>query len=157
MTKHPIIHQAPSPDRQPNVEDYQALYARFRWADAAAELDGLPGGKLNIAHEAVDRHVQHGAGDKTAIRWIAKDDTVQLISYAELKELSDRFAALLYHLGIEKGDRVFSLLNRVPELYAAVLGTLKAGAVYSPLFPAFGPEPVKARMQIGACRLLVTT
>ncbi|MDO8840438.1 MAG: acetate--CoA ligase [Parvibaculum sp.] len=157
MTKHPIIHQAPSPDRQPNVEDYPALCARFRWADAQAELDGLPGGKLNIAHEAVDRHVLHGAGDKTAIRWIAKDGTVRPISYAELKTQSDRFATLLHQLGVERGERVFSLLGRVPELYAAVLGTLKAGAVYSPLFPAFGPEPVKARMQIGACRVLLTT
>ena len=55
------------------------------------------------------------------------------------------------------GERVFSLLGRVPELYVAALGTLKAGRVFSPLFSAFGPEPVKARMEIGDARVLVTT
>ena len=59
--------------------------------------------------------------------------------------------------GIGKGDRVFSLLGRVPELYIAALGTLKNGSVFSPLFSAFGPEPIKARMTIGEASVLVTS
>ena len=59
--------------------------------------------------------------------------------------------------GIAKGDRVFSLLGRVPELYSAALGTLKNGSVFAPLFSAFGPEPIKARMTIGGAKVLVTS
>ena len=62
---------------------------------------------------------------------------------------SNRFANVLAQRGIAKGDRVFSLLGRCPELYIAALGTLKNGSVFSPLFSAFGPEPIKARMTIG--------
>ena len=59
--------------------------------------------------------------------------------------------------GMAKGDRVFSLLGRVPELYIAALGTLKNGSVFAPLFSAFGPEPIKARMTIGDAKVLVTS
>ena len=58
---------------------------------------------------------------------------------------------------ISKGDRVFSLLGRTPELYIAALGTLKNGSVFSPLFSAFGPEPIKARMSIGNAKALITS
>ena len=60
-------------------------------------------------------------------------------------------------MGVAKGDRVFTLLGRVPELYIAALGTLKNGSVFSPLFSAFGPEPIKARMSIGDAKVLVTS
>ena len=60
-------------------------------------------------------------------------------------------------LGIKPGERVFSLLGRVPELYLTVLGALKAGAVFCPLFSAFGPEPIRARLELGGGRVLVTT
>lgn len=141
----------------PNLADYSRACAEFTWAKARAELDGLPGGGLNIAYEAVDRHVVAGRGQKVAIRWIGKDDRIETISYAELKALTSRFANVLQSLGVGAGDRVFSLLGRQPALYVAALGTLKAGAVFSPLFSAFGPEPVEARMSIGEGRVLVTT
>src|SRR6185437_17149018 len=70
---------------------------------------------------------------------------------------ANRFANTLVQHGIKRGDRVFSLLGRVPELYIAALGTLKSGSVFSPLFSAFGPEPIKARMTIGEAKSLVTT
>ncbi|KAB2839841.1 acetate--CoA ligase, partial [bacterium] len=64
---------------------------------------------------------------------------------------------LLGHLGLRKGDRVFGLLGRVPELYVTALGALKAGAVFCPLFSAFGPEPIQTRLSLGEGKLLVTT
>ena len=76
---------------------------------------------------------------------------------ARLLALSCRFANLLRDLGVGKGERVFSLLGRVPELYIAALGTLRNGSVFSPLFSAFGPEPVRTRMAIGEAKVLVTT
>ena len=69
----------------------------------------------------------------------------------------NRFANVLARHGVTKGDRVFSLLGRIPELYFAALGTLKNGSVFSPLFSAFGPEPIKARMSIGSAKVLVTS
>jgi acetyl-CoA synthetase len=60
-------------------------------------------------------------------------------------------------LGVQRGERVATLLGRIPPLYATVLGTLAAGAVYCPMFAAFGPEPVKARLSLGSVRVLVTT
>ena len=141
----------------PNMPDYDAACAAFRWEAARAELDGLPGGRgLNIAYEAVDRHLRAGRGDKIAMRWLGKDGGRQDLSYKDLAEASNRFANLLRRLGLGKGDRVFALLGRVPELYVAALGSLKAGCLFSPLFSAFGPEPVRARLEIGDARALVT-
>jgi acetyl-CoA synthetase len=120
-------------------------------------LDGLPGGGLNIAYEAIDRHVKAGRGGKLALRWIGRDDTVRDFTYAALGAAVNRFANVLAQRGIGKGDRVFSLLGRVPELYIAALGTLKNASVFSPLFSAFGPEPIKARMSIGEAKVIITT
>ena len=146
----------------PNLDDYETLCAAFSWERARAALSGLPNGGLNMAYEAVDRHLDDGLADKVAIRWLARNaqpgELAPLdFTYRDLAAQTSRFAHLLERLGIAPGERVFSLLGRVPELYIAVLGTLKAGRVFSPLFSAFGPEPVKARMEIGDARLLVTT
>ena len=149
----PPIHGAPLP----NIRSYDDLKAAFDWNAAARDLEGLADGRLNIAHEAVDRHVAAGHGDRGALRWLAKDGGIQDFTYSDLKRETDRFARLLTDLGVARGDRVFSLLGRVPALYVAALGTLKAGAVFSPLFSAFEPEPVRARMEIGEATVLVTT
>ncbi|MGJ5619526.1 acetate--CoA ligase [Sulfitobacter sp. MF3-043] len=140
-----------------NLHDYQATRAGFTWEDARKEISGLPDGKLNICHEAVDRHVSAGNGDQTALRWIAKSGFRADYSYGELQELTNRFANVLQAQGFSRGDKVYSLLGRVPELYIASLGTLKAGAVFCPLFSAFGPEPIRARMEIGGADALITT
>jgi acetyl-CoA synthetase len=140
-----------------NLQDYEAHARTFSWEQARAELDGLPGGGLNIAHEAIDRHVAAGRGDRLALRWIGRNDEVRDYSYAALGAAANRFANVLAKRGVAKGERVFSLLGRVPELYFAALGTLKNGSVFSPLFSAFGPEPIKARMTIGDARVLVTS
>jgi len=142
---------------KPNLGDYAGERAQFTWDEVRKLLDGLPGGGLNIAHEAVDRHVAAGQGGKTAIRWLGKAGEERDISYADLQRDTAKFAAMLHGLGLKPGERVFSLLGRVPELYIAVLGTLKAGLVFSPLFSAFGPDPVRTRMEIGEASVLVTT
>ncbi|SNS28132.1 acetate--CoA ligase [Tropicimonas sediminicola] len=129
----------------------------FTWEVAEQMLDGLPGGHLNIAHEAVDRHVAQGHGDQVAIRWLGKSEHHHDITYAELAERTARFANVLMENGLERGDSVFALMGRVPDLYVAALGTLKAGLVFTPLFSAFGPEPIRTRMEIGAAKALVTT
>ena len=128
------------------------------WARAELALAGLPGGKgLNIAYEATDRHVAEGRGGRIALRWLAGGKDAVELTYRELAEQSARFCNGLAERGIEPGDRVFTLLGRMPALYVSALGIWKRGAVFSPLFSAFGPEPVKARMQIAEPKALVTT
>ena len=151
------ISKRPDDFARANLKNYEGCVGSFSWAQAQELLDGLPDGGLNIAYEAVDRHVLAGRGGKLALRWIGRDDAVRDLSYAQLRVESNRFANVLAQHGITKGDRVFSLLGRCPELYVASLGTLKNGSVFSPLFSAFGPEPIKARMSIGGARVLVTS
>jgi len=141
----------------PNLVDYAAQRSSFSWDAARRELDGLPGGGINIAWEAVERHARGPLATKVAIRWLGRDGTTRNISYQELARDARRFAGVLRDLGVGKGDRVFALAPRIPELYVTVLGTLRNGSVLSPLFSAFGPEPIKTRMSAGDARVLVTT
>ncbi|HXW64453.1 MAG TPA: acetate--CoA ligase [Burkholderiaceae bacterium] len=141
----------------PNLVDYTAQRSSFSWDAARRELDGLPGGGINIAWEAVERHARGPLATKVAIRWLGRDGTTRNISYQELARDARRFAGVLRDLGVGKGDRVFALAPRIPELYVTVLGTLRNGSVLSPLFSAFGPEPIKTRMSAGDARVLVTT
>jgi acetyl-CoA synthetase len=155
----PLISKPPSAARRAaNLADYGEAYGSFSWETARQQLAGLPHGRgLNIAHEAVDRHVLEGHGDRVALRWIAKERATKNYTYSELAELSNRFANALKALGVGHGERIFTLLGRVPELYISALGTWKRGAVLCPLFSAFGPSPVKARMLIAEPAVLVTT
>ncbi|MCC7276401.1 MAG: acetate--CoA ligase [Alphaproteobacteria bacterium] len=139
------------------LPDYARARRSFSWANARTQLAGLPGGALNIAHEALDRHLTTDLADKLALRIIGRDDAVQDFTYRRLAQESSRFADLLVRLGVRRGERVFTLLGRQAPLYVTALGTLKAGAVFSPLFAAFGPEPVLARVGKGDGRVLVTT
>ena len=126
------------------------------WAEARSMIDGLDGA-LNIAHEALDRHVIAGHGEQVALRWFGKAGGQRDLTYGEMADLAARFANVLASHGFERGDSLFALMGRVPDLYACALGTLKAGLVFSPLFAAFGPEPIRTRMEIGSARVLVTT
>ncbi|WP_037826366.1 acetate--CoA ligase [Streptomyces sp. NRRL B-1347] len=151
---HEVITKAARPHVLP---DYDTARARFDWAQARDLLAGLPDGGLNIAYEAVDRHVTEGRGSHTALRCVRRDGSVESVTYAQLALRSNRFAHALHGLGVGRGDRVYTLLGRCPELYTAVLGTLKNAGVVCPLFSAFGPEPVAQRMRLGNARVLVTT
>ncbi|MBS1240035.1 MAG: acetyl-CoA synthetase, partial [Proteobacteria bacterium] len=152
---HTLIRKSAAQRKAANMADYEDAIESLDWETFRNWLDYLPGGGLNIAHEAVDRHVAQGNGDREALRWLGKTGERTSYSYADLKTETDRFARLLSDLGLGKGARVFSLLGRVPELYIAALGTLKAGGVFCPLYSAFGPEPVRARMTIGEANVLI--
>jgi len=142
----------------PNLTDYDRARRNFAWEDARKELEGLPRGQgLNIAYETVDRHATGSRRNHLAIRWLGKNGEVQDYTYSRLQELTNRFANVLEGLGVRKGDRVYALAGRIPELYVAALGTLKHRSVFCPLFSAFGPEPIRARLTIGEARVLVTT
>jgi len=143
--------------RASNLGDYDGACRNFSWAAARSLLDGLPGGGLNIAHEAVVRHARGEHADRVALLWLGKRGERRTITYGELGREIARFANVLADLNVRHGERVFVMLGRVPELYIAVLGALLAKVVVSPLFSAFGPEPIATRLKIGHGRVLVTS
>ncbi len=154
----PIRKSSVSGKAAPNLCDYAQCCADFSWQTASAELDSLPDGRgLNIAYEAVDRHANGSRANHVAWRWLGKSGEFRDFTFAEVRDATNRFANVLRHLGVTNGDRLFVLAGRIPELYIAALGTLKNRSVLCPLFSAFGPEPIRARMSIGTPKVLVTT
>ncbi|HSN22164.1 MAG TPA: acetate--CoA ligase [Usitatibacter sp.] len=140
----------------PNLPATDGVRSRFSWEAMREELEGLPGGGLNIAHEAVDRHARTQP-DRVALRFLFAAGGSRDVTYAELARLTNRFANVLRKLGLAKGDRLFILAGRIPELYIAALGGLKAGVVVCPLFSAFGPDPVRMRIAMGEGKAVLTT
>jgi len=143
---------------EPHLLDYEKIRASFSWDNVTSELSGLPDRKgLNIAHEAVDRQAESHLKDTVALRFIHKDRSFSDYTYSDLQQQTSKFANVLKKLGIQKGERIFALTGRIPELYIATLGTLKSTAVFCPLFSVFGPEPILQRLKKGDASVLLTT
>ncbi|OAN39885.1 acetate--CoA ligase [Mycolicibacterium iranicum] len=146
----------------PNFVDYAKTRAEFTWSAAPNVCSGMEAGRCNIAYAAVDRHAAGLLASRTALRFVSVtggDGTLATsdLSYRDLGRLTRKFTNVLRSVGVGKGERVFTLLGRCPELYVTILGTLRNGSVVSPLFSAFGPEPVATRLRIGEGAVLVTT
>lgn len=140
-----------------NSPDAVSARTEYGWETARAVLEGLPGGGLNMAHEAVDRHAHGAAGRRRALRVLSPGGPARDLSYAELAVLSSRFANVLQALGVRPGERVCSVLGPGREVFIALLGALKHGCVVCPLFTAFGPQPLETRLRRSEASVLVTT
>lgn len=146
---------------EPNLKNYSATYRKFRWEDHVHEVEwferkrGLKG-KINAAYNAVDRHVKSWRKNKVALFWEGANGEQKTFTFAELSALSNKFANVLTELGVKKGDRVFLLLPRIPELYISFLGIVKTGAIAGTMFAAFGPAGIKDRLQDSGASVLVT-
>ena len=151
-----IAKDAASHAVPPNLGDYEGLRAGWNWDDAWAELD-TPGGLVNQAHECIDRHADGARADKPAMIWQGAGGEVEEYTFADLKRETNRVANAFRSIGIGKGDRVFFLSDRIPELYFGVFGALKLGALAAPLFSAFGPEPIAERVGRAEGKAIVTT
>jgi acetyl-CoA synthetase len=145
------------PPLAPNMADYERERRDFDWSRERARLTGAATDAINIGVEALDRQVQRGLGGRLAVCFLGRDGAREDYSYAALLGAANRCANALSQLGVQRGERVFSLLGRGPPLHTVALGTLRAGLVFCPLFSAFGPEPVRTRLQLGGARVLVTT
>ena len=158
-----VIHKSADDwQRSPNFTDYEKTRSDFDWSNAPELCAGMPSAGCNIAYAAVDRHTEGPAATRTALRFVTQAETGGVsvthdLTYAELGRLTRRFTNVLRALGIAKGDRVFTMMDRIPELYITILGALRNGSVVSPLFSAFGPEPIATRVDIGQADVLVTT
>src|SRR4030042_6954902 len=143
---------------KPNLQDYLKLVEQFSWDKVSSELDWFDREHINIAHVAIDSHLKTDRRNKKALIWETKKGEGEEYTFHDLSRLSNKFAnVLVKDLGVQKGDRIFFFLERVPEIYISILGTLKAGGVIGPLFSAFGPDAVKDRVGDSEAKVLITS
>lgn len=143
--------------RVPNMANYEEMRKKFKWEDVSLELEGLGEERLNIAYEAITRHAKGKNRDKIAMYWHGKHGNEETYTFSDLDRLTNQFANILKELGVVKGDRIFTFLERIPENYVCLIGALKCGAVMAPLFSAFGPEAVFDRLEDSAAKILITS
>ena len=121
------------------------------------EIKWFENGKLNVSYNCLDRHVESGNGEKTAIIWEGNDPSEDMhFSYNKLLEKVKKFSNVLKDLGIEKGDRVCIYMQMVPELAIAMLACARIGAVHSVVFGAFSADSLRDRINDSQCKLLIT-
>jgi len=133
--------------------DYQEFYAGFDANTLANELDGDIASRINACVECCDRHVGQ---DRLALIWASANGERRTLTFEDLQAGSAKVANLLASHGVQPGDRVAGLLPRVPELVTLILGVLRMGAVYQPLFTAFGPQAIEHRLSTSQAKLVVT-
>lgn len=127
----------------------------MNWQSVRRELDWFDG-RLNAGYNAVDRHSQTWRRNKVALYWLGEDDSQKKFTFEELATASNKFGNILKDFGVERGDRIFIFLPRVPELFFAFLGTLKIGAIAGTLFSAFQEQALLDRLQNCDATVLVT-
>src|SRR3954463_16630270 len=113
-------------------------------------------GKLNVSHNCLDRQVAAGIGDKVAYHWIGEDDSRRDVTYAELLEMTQRFANVLKGLDVQKGDVVGIYMPMIPETPAAMLACARIGATHNVVFGGFSAQAVRERMEVSDAKVLVT-
>ncbi len=133
--------------------DYAAAHAAFDLRALAGCFDGDFTTGINACVECCDRHAASGG---VALDWESKDGRREQITFAELRDLSARFANVLVAQGVQPGDVVAGMLPRTPALLVTILGTWRAGAVYQPLFTAFGPKAIEQRLTTSNAKVVVT-
>ncbi|PTH18982.1 acetate--CoA ligase [Staphylococcus auricularis] len=140
-----------------NLKDYEQTYQNFDWEEVEKAFSWHETGKVNMAYECIHRHVDNGKGDKVALKY--KDERrEESYTFKDLQQLSNRAANVLKDkVNVEKGDRVFIFMPRTPELYIALLGTLKIGAIVGPLFEAFMEKAVTDRLSDSEAKVVITT
>ncbi|MBP6297921.1 MAG: acetate--CoA ligase, partial [Anaerolineae bacterium] len=163
-----------------NIQDYDAVYAEAKddiegfWARRADALEWYApwsqvldrsnapffkwfvDAKTNIVHNALDRHIAAGRGNKVAYHWEGEPGDTLTITYAWLNEQVCKFANVLRGLGVKKGDTVTIYMGRVPEIIAAMLAVAKVGATHSVVYGGFSENALADRINDAQSRVLVT-
>ncbi len=140
----------------PNMPSYEDAYKHFDWKRARTELDWFDG-KLNAAYNAVDRHTHTWRKNKVALYWEGEDGTEKKYTFEELAQASNKLGNILKDFDVDRGDRVFLFLPRIPELFFAFLGTLKIGAIAGTMFSAFQEQALFDRLENSGAKVVVTT
>jgi acetyl-CoA synthetase len=162
-----------------SMDEYERMYAHSVeqpeafWAEAAAELEWFQpwkevltgsgahakwftGGKLNLAHNCVDRHANGARSGKTALLWEGEPGEVRSLTYAELLAEVQKFANVLKTQGVKKGDRVAVYMGMCPELAITLLACARVGAVHSVIFGGFAAHAISDRVNDSDCQVVVT-
>lgn len=163
ITKNPNKHI-----REPNLQNYAKTHKEFSYKQFAKQEIEYVDGKLNAAYNAVERNAKNFRKNKVALYWIGEPDpkaklsteslalNTQKLTFQELNSRANQFANVLNEIGVERGERNFFFLSRVPELYYGFLGTLKTGAIAGTMFAAFGPSAIEDRLSNSAAKSVVT-
>ena len=166
--------------RAAHVPDYESTYQEAMqdieafWAARASNLEWYQpweqvldrseapfykwfvGGKTNIAHNALDRHVKTWRKNKLALIWEGEPGDKRTISYWRLWQETNKFANVLRSMGVKKGDRVTIYMGRIPELITAMLACAKIGAIHSVVYGGFSEQALADRIEDAQSRVLVT-
>ena len=131
-----------------NVREFDFVNGEIKWFD---------GGELNVSYNCLDRHVEAGYGNQTAIIWEGNNpEEDKKYSYSELLLQVKKFANVLKGIGVQKGDRVCLYMQMIPELPIAMLACTRIGAVHSIVFGAFSPDSLRDRINDSTCKILIT-
>ncbi|MBS4216802.1 acetate--CoA ligase [Bacillus sp. FJAT-49711] len=140
-----------------NLQNYDETYANFNWSETEKNFSWYETGRVNMAYEAIDRHTETFRKNKVALYYRdgVRDETY---TFYDMKKWTNKAGNALREFGnVEKGDRVFIFMPRSPELYFAILGAIKVGAIVGPLFEAFMEGAVKDRLEDSEAKVLITT
>jgi acetyl-CoA synthetase len=137
-------------------QHYRAAVDAFDWSEVLADLGWSGQATVDLAWTIVDRHARGPDGDRSAVLWLGRDGSERRISFRELSAASARFGNLFRRLGVRKGDRIAGILPRIPETVPAILGALRVGAVYVPVFTGFGAEAAAYRIAHSGARMVCT-
>ncbi|MBP1970278.1 acetyl-CoA synthetase [Virgibacillus natechei] len=140
-----------------NLQNYEKMRETFNWEDIQKNFSWNETGKVNMAHEAVDRHAQNPDKKNQVALSYSAPDREEDITFEQLSISSNRFANVLKKYNVKKGDRIFLFMPRIPEFYAAFFGILKTGAIAGPLFEAFMEQAIRDRLQDSEASVLITT
>jgi len=143
------------------AENFVTWYSKWdkvlEWDFHKANIEWFKGAKLNISYNCLDRHVEAGHGDQTALIWEGNDPTEDAkITYKQLLEEVCQFANALKKIGVQKGDRVCLYMQMIPQLPVAMLACARIGAVHSVVFGAFSPDSLEERINDSTCKILIT-
>ncbi|MGX4586669.1 acetate--CoA ligase [Paenibacillus chitinolyticus] len=139
-----------------NLGDYEKARESFNWEEIESNFSWFDTGKVNMAYEAIDRHAESSRKDKVAL-YYSDQKRDESYTFSQLKTTSNQFGNVLRKLGVNKGDRFFIFMPRTPELYMALLGAIKIGAVVGPLFEAFMEMAVRDRLHDSEAVAIITT
>ncbi|GLV62697.1 acetate--CoA ligase [Bacillus mycoides] len=140
-----------------NLPNYEEAYANFNWEEVNKNFTWNETGRVNMAYEAIDKHAKSDRKNKVAL-YYQDGSRKEKYTFKEMKDFSNKAGNVLKNYGdVEKGDRVFIFMPRSPELYFALLGAVKLGAIVGPLFEAFMEGAVRDRLEDSEAKVLITT
>ena len=153
---HMKLQALPPENGTHNLQNYNKEYESFEWSKVEKEFSWHTTGKVNLAYEAIDRFAEAEQADKIALQY-SDQKRDESYTFKEMKAYSNKAGNVLKEAGVRKGDRVFIFMPRSPELYFALFGAIKLGAIVGPLFEAFMEGAVRDRLEDSGAKVLVTT